>query len=126
MYDKFPKLDKVAVIIPAYCNNGARMFGIRTEQVGHRRWLQTWAFPIDEDMARREQIVNQKIQGELNFAPAYSGCPYCGATGWIECGKCHNIICWDGKSQSGQCPKCGKKYDSVTELKDWDLEAGEH
>ena len=121
----FPKLDKIAVILPAYCQKTGKMFGIRTEQISTNNWLQTWAFKMDENIMQNEKLIEKKINGHIAFAPEYNGCPYCGSRGWFECNKCHNIICCDD-SPTATCPKCGNKIESFVEGSAWNLDGGEH
>lgn len=119
----FPDLKINAVALPAYCTKTRKMFGIRTEEVERGKWLQTWAFPISEENARREKITGTKISGEIYFADSYNGCPYCGATGWYECGHCGAIGCNDEGAKSVTCPKCGKTSNLVAGS-DWNLSGG--
>jgi hypothetical protein len=52
----------------------------------------------------------------------YAGCPSCGATGFVRCGGCANLACWNTESPLFRCPTCGRagrvegEIDSVSSL----------
>ena len=121
----FPDLKTIAVVIPAYCHKNGALFGIRTERLRPRHWVQTWTFRLSAAPAEREHYTDNKVDGTIDMAAEYPGCPYCGNMGWYVCPKCDRIICHDG-SNTGQCPLCGCKISSFVEGDNWNLNGTEH
>jgi hypothetical protein len=39
--------------------------------------------------------------------PAYSGCFHCGARGFVRCGRCQTLGCWQEESDTFRCGHCG-------------------
>lgn len=48
-----------------------------------------------------------KYQGSFAIADAYSGCPSCGASQFVQCGRCARLACWDPSWATYLCPHCG-------------------
>lgn len=94
-----------AVIALCKCSQTKKLYGIRFEREG-RNWRYTWAFPISESSAFREQYDKTKITGMLIEDSEYPGCPHCGAKGFFHCG-CGKLNCWNGKSRMATCNWCG-------------------
>lgn len=80
---------------------------MRVEECG-RDWIRTWAFKIREDMARREGFDKVFINGSFARTEEYPGCPYCGGNGFIVCGVCKKISCYNGED-IGVCRWCGNQ-----------------
>lgn len=120
---KFPKLSKLGLIIPAYCQHSKQMFGIRTEQTADREWIQTWAYKLDLGQAEYEKITGNRVNGKIHFSDSYNGCPYCGSKSWFECSNCHSIVCYDGQS-TAKCPKCNSEFSSFVDNSSWDIDGG--
>jgi hypothetical protein len=100
-----------ASVILARCAKTKKLYGMRAEQRGND-WVRTWAFPIDEQKAKREGFTDNKISGSLQEVDDYPGCPYCGAMeSFIDnsphCGK---MSCWSGETKKHTCPWCGQTY----------------
>ncbi|GHT52163.1 hypothetical protein FACS1894106_0260 [Spirochaetia bacterium] len=81
-------------------------FGMRVEKRGHD-WVRTWAFKIDEARAKHEGYDTVQINGSLDAAEGYPGCPYCGETGFAlcHCGKMNCSSGFDGNELT--CNWCG-------------------
>jgi len=122
---QFPVLKKEVVVITAYCNKTGALFGIRTEKLRPRHWMQNWTFKLDASTAEREHYTKNKVEGAIDLAEDYPGCPYCRNMGWYICPDCGNMICHDG-GNSGRCPVCGCKISSFVQGDNWNLDATQH
>ena len=99
-----------ATVVLAKCTKTKKLYGMRMEERGGD-WVRTWAFPIDEQKAKREGFTDNKISGTLQAVDGYPGCPYCGAMVCFtdaspHCGK---MSCFDGGTQH-TCPWCEQTY----------------
>ncbi len=94
-----------AVVALSKCSQTKKTYGIRFERTG-RDWQYTWAFPITEKTATREDYDKTRITGSLIEGVAYPGCPHCKARGFFHCG-CGKLNCWDGRSYHATCNWCG-------------------
>lgn len=121
----FPHIDREALVVIGYCHHTRKMFGIRTERLDSRRWVQDWAFPIEPSVASAERFDRNRISGEIIIDSSYPGCPYCGATGWFKCDKCGSLVCHEDEDKA-ICPKCGMKYDGFINSTEFDLKGGTH
>ncbi len=98
---------KTVEIILAKCSKKKKTFGIRNEKREDGKWHQTWAFPVDEDKAKREGFESNVLSGEFVIEDDYA-CPHCGSTKWTQCGSCNKIYCDDTKiGDVSKCPWCG-------------------
>lgn len=96
-----------AVIAICKCSSNNKTYGIRFEKDG-RDWKYTWAFPINEKSALREDYDKTNITGNLVEGEEYPGCPYCGTKGFFYCG-CGKLNCWDTKTRIATCNWCGSR-----------------
>ena len=96
------------VIVPAKCQHSGKMFGIRAERKNDG-WHMNWAFELPEDEAKRENFGKEAISGRVIIDPEYPGCPHCGGKGFVHCGKCGKLSCWDEEEVSFNCHHCGYK-----------------
>ncbi len=48
-----------------------------------------------------------QIQATFGTTPQYPGCPGCGASGFVRCGQCQNLSCWEEAWEVFHCPTCG-------------------
>ena len=94
-----------AVIALSKCKTNKKMYGIRFEKQG-RNWTYTWAFPIHEKTAIREDYDKTRIVGNLVEGEEYPGCPFCGTKSFFYC-QCGKLNCWNGKSHVATCNWCG-------------------
>jgi len=71
----FPHIDREALVVIGYCHHTRKMFGIRTERLDSRRWVQDWAFPIEPSVASDERFDRNRISGEIIIDSSYPGWP---------------------------------------------------
>lgn len=95
-----------AHVLVCKCNSG-KIFGMRTEKRG-KNWVRTWAFPLTEQSAKRENYESSGLKGNFECDAEYPGCPYCGSMAFYQC-SCGKLVCWDGKSYQVTCPWCKSK-----------------
>jgi hypothetical protein len=94
------------VIVPAKCQHTGKMYGIRTER-RNNGWHMNWAFELLEEEAVRENFGEETISGRVVIDPEYPGCLYCGGKGFVHCGKCGKLSCWDEEEVLFSCHHCG-------------------
>ena len=88
-------------------------------------WWRTWAFPINESRASSEGYDMTKIQGNLYSTEDYPGCPHCGTSGFVQCGKCGKLSCWNGETTM-KCNWCGVQLENiVTTENGFDVSGGD-
>lgn len=97
-----------AVVVLAKCGSNHKIYGMRTEKVGVDQWLFTWAFPIKESSAKREQYDKTTVNGSIGFSDEYPGCPYCGGRNITVC-SCGHIGCTIIKNGIYTCEWCGSQ-----------------
>lgn len=97
-----------ARIVLCKCQEGKKIFGIRVEQL-EQNWKATWAFPIKEASAKRENYDETEIQGGLVFSDEFPGCPYCHTHKFVVCGTCGKLNCNPGIKGIFTCEWCGAK-----------------
>ena len=101
-----------AKIIMARCAKTNKTYGIRVEQRDND-WVRTWAFPIDENKAKREGFDVNTISGSLRADPDFPGCPHCKALGFVvcQCGKmgCNGGLVQKEEGAEYQCPWCNQR-----------------
>ncbi len=70
--------DKVNAIVGlAKCPSSGKLYGVRIEIDG-KKWTATWAFPISEEVAKREGYTQNVFPSDLKYSSRYPVCPYCG------------------------------------------------
>ncbi len=102
-----------AAVILTKCPKYKKVYGMRVQKMPDNDWWRTWTFPIDEKRAHREGYDVTRILGNLNCTDDYPGCPYCGAMGFVECGRCGKLSCWSGE-KSVKCEWCGVTMTSIS------------
>lgn len=95
-----------AVIVLCKCGKHHRTYGIRTEKRGIDKWAYTWAFPIKENVAKREGYDKTSIKGDVIFTDEFPGCPYCGGYKLTVC-SCGHLNCTVLKKGVFTCEWCG-------------------
>ena len=77
------------------------------ERRADKAWHCTWAFPLTQTMVNHEGFETTKIHGRVDVDNEYPGCPYCGAAGWVSCGACGKLTCWNTRGRKFTCAWCG-------------------
>ncbi|MGN8888068.1 hypothetical protein [Blautia sp. HCP28S3_G10] len=88
------------------CKESKKLYGVRFEKDGDG-WKYTWAFPIKEDVARREGYDTTTMVGMIHPDEEYPGCPYCGRRTFVVCGDCHKLSCNIVVGNTFTCDWCG-------------------
>ena len=94
------------------CTKAKQVFGVRAQKMEDNDWWRTWAFPLKQQNAQREGYDKTQVQGNLNATEGYPGCPHCGTVGFVQCGTCKKIACWDGEPVV-ICPWCNTTLDNI-------------
>jgi hypothetical protein len=94
------------VIVMGRCGQSKRGFGMRFERREGNVWVATWAFPLRDDVAKREGYTKTEISGQFGFDQAFPGCPHCGSRSFFKC-QCGRASCWSGEGRTVTCPWCG-------------------
>lgn len=84
-----------ATVLLFKCDKSKKSFGVRVEKTKTNDWIRTWAFPVDEMAEKNENYAAQQVSGTLDETSDYPGCPYCKSNGFVKCGTCHKISCWN-------------------------------
>lgn len=111
----YVRRDTEARIALCKCKEGRKMYGVRMEKTGSG-WKYTWAFPIKQEVARREGYESTVLTGDLEIDPDYNGCPYCKSKYFVVCSKCKKLNCNIGDTPQFTCEWCG----TTGELMDYD------
>jgi hypothetical protein len=101
-----------ASVITTKCGKSGKIYGIRVEKSGDD-WIRTWAFPIKDDVAKREGYDKNIIRGSLRCTDEYPGCPYCGGKSLLLCQNCSRVSCYEDETPA-HCPWCGATSDTHT------------
>jgi len=101
-----------ANIVLFMCSKAKQAFGVRVQKMNDGDWWRTWAFKIKPQHAKSEGYDKTPVQGNLNPTEEYPGCPHCGSHGFVQCGTCKKISCWNGET-SMVCPWCGTNMDNI-------------
>ncbi|TGX96150.1 hypothetical protein E5357_17165 [Hominisplanchenecus murintestinalis] len=96
-----------ASVVMAKCRTSHQPYGIRIEKRRNNTWYCTWAFKLSEKSAGNEGYGSTMISGRVDVDPEYPGCPYCGGNGWVSCGHCNKLTCYNGEGDSFTCAWCG-------------------
>lgn len=99
---KFPE----AKIALCKCKESKKIYGVRFERF-QNAWKYTWAFPIKEQSAKRENYDNTNLIGDLIKDNDYPGCPYCRASYFVICSQCGKLNCNNMLSGMFKCGWCG-------------------
>ena len=99
-------LTKKAFATTASCPKYRGLYGITVDELSRGKYTFVWTFPLDEKKAKREGFDKTSVSGSIELQTDYPGCPYCGNTDVVFCGRCDAISCYDGSGKF-TCPKCG-------------------
>ncbi len=113
-----------ANILLVKCPSKRKGFGVRIQKMNDGDWWRTWAFKLNAEQAQSEGYDETQVQGNLNATNEYPGCPHCGTKGFVQCGQCKKISCWNGES-SLPCLWCGNNLTNmVTATSKFDVRGG--
>ena len=87
------------------CKESKKMYGVRFEKSGNG-WKYTWAFPIKEATAKRENYDDTSMVGDIFPEDEYPGCPYCGRKCFVGC-SCGRLSCNINNNTFFTCDWCG-------------------
>jgi hypothetical protein len=87
------------------CKEGKNIYGVRFEK-SEDGWKYTWAFPVKEATAKREQYDKTKIMGQIVPDNGYPGCPFCRTRDFVIC-NCGKLNCHNGNDSHFTCNWCG-------------------
>ena len=96
-----------ANVVMCKCRNSHKTFGIRIEKRTNNTWYCTWAFNLSEQSGSNEGYGSTMISGRVDLNQEYPGCPDCGGTGWVSCGHCKKLTCYNGSDTRFTCAWCG-------------------
>ena len=68
--------------------------------------LDTLAFKIKKEQAKREGYDKTHVRGAVMFDENFNGCPYCGSKNFYICNRCGKVVCYHGQ-EVVTCPNCG-------------------
>lgn len=91
-----------AAIVLAKCTQAHKTYGMRAEKAASGGWLINWAFPIKDDVAKREGYDRTTIKGNIQISEEYPGCPYCNQTPVTLC-ICGHLNCTHTKDKVLKC-----------------------
>lgn len=115
-------LKKEANVILSKCEKTAKTFGIRVEK-RNNDWFRTWAFPIKDDVAKREGFDKIVLNGSFLADPEFPGCPYCKADSFFIC-SCGKMSCCDlNRGNVVTCHWCGTKCE-LTVAENFNIKSG--
>lgn len=83
-------------------------------------WRLQRSFEVDDCVANCIG-PQEEIYGNFDFDQRYRGCPYCHSQGFVRCGVCGKLSCWDGGDY--HCPWCGS-HGEVQTTNSMNLHAG--
>ena len=113
-----------AKVILMRCRYKKNLFGIRMQQISGVNWEFTWAFPVTEKRAANEGFDRERLTAKISFSDDYLGCPYCKSFGYVQCGNCGKLSCYDNRGEF-QCTWCGQISNDMRETDEFDLLTGE-
>jgi hypothetical protein len=83
----------------------------RMPSVGRFVWDGAQYLLVGASRQRPGSVIPGESRGEVQAGfgtgPDYQGCPGCGADGFVRCGRCHKLGCWDDSWEVFRCPGCG-------------------
>lgn len=88
------------------CKEGGKTYGVRFEKMSDDCWKYTWAFPVKEASAKRENYDKTKIVGNIVPDSGYPGCPFCKTQEFVVC-NCGKLSCHNGVVSKFTCNWCG-------------------
>ena len=114
-----------ASVLVMKCGLSRNTFGVRIQKMRDGDWYRTWAFKLNDKLAKREGYELQSISGSLIATEDFPGCPYCGAHSFYQCGNCNKIVYWDTKDTSLTCPWCNNSCDTMVQVEQFSVDGNE-
>ena len=111
-----------ATVITMRCTRGKRPYGVRVQKTGGD-WVRTWAYEMTEAQMKHEGYDQTSVNGSLSVTSEYPGCPHCGTMGFVQCGRCHKMTCYNGETAL-TCQWCGTMMDNLVSADRFDVEGG--
>ncbi len=99
-------MKREATVAVCKCKETHKIYGVRFEKVSEGHWKYTWAFPMKESTAKREGYDGTLIDGLIEPAEEYPGCPYCGSRYFVVC-ACGKLNCNISTGNAFTCEWCG-------------------
>lgn len=91
--------------VPMTCSRSGRFLMTRFEWNGYG-----WSL-VGASFARRPTsspgFPGEEVQGSFELSSDYQGCPGCHADGFVRCGRCAELGCYDTSWPQFQCASCG-------------------
>lgn len=113
-----------ANIIMQKCSKAKKPFGVRVQLMSDGDWWRTWAFPMKESQGKNEGFDKNSVKGNMYATEEYPGCPYCHSMGFVQCGSCHKLTCWNGETTM-KCGWCGETMENIVTATDkFDISGG--
>ena len=113
-----------AQVILIRCKSSKRLYCARIQQKKGNEWEMTWSFPIDDNRAKNEGFDKTKIKADCYATDDYPGCPTCGSTGYVQCGSCGKLTCWNGENRS-KCAWCNEQLNDIAYRGAMDISVGD-
>lgn len=112
-----------ATVILMRCKKNKALSGIRVQKMEDDNWWMTWAFGISEKSAKNEGFSQHYSLKGMCGTSDYPGCPYCKSPGFVVCGNCNNLTCYDGEKNI-TCAWCGQHLDNIVISDKFELSGG--
>jgi predicted RNA-binding Zn-ribbon protein involved in translation (DUF1610 family) len=112
-----------AVFYEIKCRSNKKDFYLRYDFAYDEKWVLTYGLKSlpAEDARESSAFGNRKSTIDISQArtgPQYK-CPYCGTRGFVRCGSCGKLTCYD-HSGHFTCAHCGNSGAVSGQIKDMD------
>lgn len=112
-----------AQVLLARCMENKSLYGITIEKKNDNTWDMKYSYPISETRAKSEGFDKTVITADVIADPCYKGCPNCGRRGFVRCGFCGKITCYDDE-ESLECGWCGRDLNNISYCGPMELSTG--
>ena len=100
------RADRVAAFVRFTCSTDALPCVGRFEHTAPTAWALVAASP-QRPGTPATAGVSHGLEGVFMVGAGYGGCPRCRAPGFVKCGVCAELGCWDSSWVLFSCPVCG-------------------
>lgn len=93
--------------LEAKCIKYGKVFYPRYDLGADDAWVLTYgekALPVGQKVGAENVI--KFTEKKIRNGPQYK-CPWCGNKGYVHCGSCHNITCYNADFNEFTCAYCG-------------------